>query len=265
MRNNIIKKLLLFSRHKRVIDGAGSTFNWGDFTATNAFFWSSLDLSPYAGTDVGSTPYWIELIDSAGKKATGYIGAVGGGETLSGVELITNGNMELDSNWTNDGGLSTLNARSSEQTHGGTYSRKVVAANNGIKSDVFTVSNGELYNVSLWVYPVDVDTIYIAVYKGNGIWSLNILGRTLTLGEWNLVTGKHIEPVGGTAAYISIGQGGDPWGDKTLYWDDVSTQRVLDPPSTAVHIVSSRNGTTRDWESIESGFNPNMVMSWNIR
>jgi len=70
------------------IGSIGSTYNYGDFTATNAFFWSSLNLSSYAGTDLGSTPYYIEVLDVAGKKATGYIGAVGAGETL-GSETLT--------------------------------------------------------------------------------------------------------------------------------------------------------------------------------
>jgi hypothetical protein len=41
-------------------------------------------------------------------------------------------------------------------------------------------------------------------------------------------------------------------------------KRVTDPPATAVHIVSSLNGTTRNWASIESGFDPNTIASWKI-
>lgn len=46
--------------------------------------------------------------------------------------------------------------------------------------------------------------------------------------------------------------------------DNVSLKRVTDPPNTAVHIVSSLNGTTRDWASIESGFDPIGIASWII-
>jgi len=46
--------------------------------------------------------------------------------------------------------------------------------------------------------------------------------------------------------------------------DNYSIKRVTDPPSTAVHIVSSLNGTTRNWASIESGFDPNTISSWSI-
>ena len=40
-----------------------------------------------------------------------------------GPELITNGGMELDANWNNQG-TPTVNERSLEQVHGGNYSRK---------------------------------------------------------------------------------------------------------------------------------------------
>lgn len=48
--------------------------------------------------DTGYTPCYIEVLDGAGKKATGYIGAVGAGETL-GSELIVNGGFDADTNW----------------------------------------------------------------------------------------------------------------------------------------------------------------------
>jgi len=42
-------------------------------------------------------------------------------------------------------------------------------------------------------------------------------------------------------------------------------RQVTDPPSAAVHIISSLNGTVRNWASIESGFNPNNIASWVIK
>jgi len=54
------------------------------FESTSAFCEASgLDLSPYAGTDAGSTPYLIVLEDASGDVAWGFGGAVGGGEALS--------------------------------------------------------------------------------------------------------------------------------------------------------------------------------------
>jgi len=237
------------------ITSVGSTYNYGDFTAANAFFWSSIDLSPYAGTDLGSTPYWIELVDSVGKKATGYIGAVGAGETL-GSEIVVNGDMELDSNWLN---LSTptTNERSNSQAHGGTYSRHIItdAENEGIKQYQTHTSLG-LYYHSSWYYP----TIGVNYQMYGNQSGLNSGILTLTLNLWsnfnqyftvNVETSQQMEIYGTNVI-------------NEMYIDDISTKRITDPPSTAIHIVSSLNGTTRNWASIESGFNPNTITSWKI-
>lgn len=55
-----------------VKDSVGSTYNYGDFTNDNAFFWSSLDLSPCAGA-LGRTLHKAILLDANGKEATGYL------------------------------------------------------------------------------------------------------------------------------------------------------------------------------------------------
>ena len=41
--------------------------------------------------------------------------------------------------------------------------------------------------------------------------------------------------------------------------DDISIKRILDPPSTGVHIVSAYGGSTRAWTNIDGGFNPNTI------
>lgn len=62
----------------RTVGSAYTDSHRGDFTVTNAFFESvGEDLSIYKGTDAGYTPYKVIATDSAGKKASGYIGAFG--------------------------------------------------------------------------------------------------------------------------------------------------------------------------------------------
>ena len=58
-------------------------------------------------------------------------------ETL-GNELITNGDFELNSDW-NNFGTPTTSEQSTEQSHSGTYSWKIIAAasSNGILSPNF--------------------------------------------------------------------------------------------------------------------------------
>ena len=65
-------------------------------------------------------------------------------------DLITNGDMELDSDWT-DTGPPSENSRSSTYAHGGTYSRKLVVSSGwkGLQQQV-TVVAGETYRISGW-------------------------------------------------------------------------------------------------------------------
>ena len=107
-------------------NSSGSTFNRGDFTATGAFFWSSIDLSPYRGMDKGNTPFYIELLDGAGKKATGYIGAVGAGEML-GDELVIDPGFDNSPSWTKGTGWTVIGSQAVAATLGGTYIYQLVS------------------------------------------------------------------------------------------------------------------------------------------
>jgi len=218
----------------------GSTFNYGDFTNNNAFFWSSLDLSPLAGTDLGETPFYIELVDNAGKKATGYLAAVGAGETL-GSELVTNGDFAVaeppGTAWAR-GGDWTIAAGVATQT----------ASTTSISQNNVGISGALLFA------------------------SLNVIARTGNIGMWlNGVAPVYILPL---AATLGVRTGYAVWPGTNLNMgiysnasctvDDASLKRVTDPPSTAVHIVSSLNGTTRAWQIKETGFDPNTITSWVI-
>lgn len=215
----------------------GSTYNYGDFTTTNAFFWSSLDLSPYAGTDLGSTPYWIEVLDGAGKKATGYIGAVGAGETL-GDELL--GTSADDRSFASDTGWWNLQAG-------------------------WTISDGlaNFNHASAFIYKDTFLTPLLGLFKHTGTFviasgNLEICLGTLPFSRLVSVSATRTDYQTGTV--INYGY----WAHGVGSVDNVSFKQVTDPPSTAVHIVSSLNGTVRDWASIESGFDPNTIASWKI-
>jgi len=223
-----------------IFDSTGSTFDRGDFTADNAFFWSSLDLSPYEGTDLGSTPYYIEVLDGAGKKATGYIGAVGAGETL-GSELVTAWTNDSFDTWVTSGGNIT--------------DARTLVAGRTAHSNTLGQLIGALYylNSNLTVVAGSLPSYYLATpYTDGGEFNYATLPSGITTKYYTFKTPTHdvIALVGnGVADQFSLTN---------------SIKRVTDPPATAVHIVSSLNGTTRDWASIESGFDPNDIASWTI-
>ena len=243
-----------------VEDQTGSTYNRGDFTATNAFFWSSLNLSAFSGYDSGNTPHYISVVDGAGKIATGFIGAVGAGETLSGAELVVNGTMELDSDWDTYSGPGT-NERSDVQKHGEAYSRHVSGTNYmGIQtSATIAFALNKLYKVVGYLYVVtnaarlvrqdSTSFPYTGAYKE-------------AMASWQESAGYVTCPLSGNSKIIA--HGSQSVSSNEFYVDDVSIQQVTDPPATAVHIVSAQHGSTRAWENIESGFNPNTITTWTI-
>jgi len=217
-----------------VEDSTGSTYNRGDFTEGNAFFWSSIDLSPLAGTDLGSTPNRIIVVDGAGKVATGYLAGVGAEETLGG-ELVTG--------WTNasyDTFTSIVKDITSAIDLGGTCIgvSNTTAKNTGelLKLvSTLTLGSGQAPSLAYDGFSYIVGTFS----DGLNTFYHNTLNRTDT-------------------AYRI-------YNTEAANWSSInSSKQVTDPPATACHIVSSLNGTTRAWEYVEAGFNPNDIASWEI-
>jgi len=188
---------------------------------------------------ISRTPFYIEILDAAGKKATGYIGAVGAGETL-GSELFLNPDFGADTNW--------------EKQTGWTIAAGV-ASNDGIAQgwlrQYVSPSIGKLVKMSVNITIATSGELYLLI-------SPNFNPH---LGPYNTIGIKSGYLIKDNDD-LSIGMFVYPSFNGSI--DDASAKRVTDPPPTAVHIVSSLNGTIRNWASIESGFNPNDIASWKI-
>ncbi len=104
------------------------------------------------------------------------------------TDPVTNGNMEADSDWDNQGSPAT-NVRSNEQAHSGTYSRKITLDGVGsyggiISADAITFVVGKSYIVTGWAYNLDMSngerlvmdcTQFSAgafsIYPNQGVWT----------------------------------------------------------------------------------------------
>jgi hypothetical protein len=138
--------------------------------------------------------------------------------------LVTNGDMELDSDWAN-AGTPTVNERSSQQIHGENFSRKftVDAQFEGIRSAFFTTISGRKYSAGLYVFPQDTTTVGVQTFSGvDGSTIYTQLFTGLTQNKWNEISVNWTEGgVGGGAwAFIVIHS---PTGQTTGTWfvDDV--------------------------------------------
>ncbi len=255
---SIILSILFFTCSNlcgQVKNSDGSTFNRGDFTTTNAFFWSSIDLSPYAGTDLGSTPYYIEVLDTNGKKATGYLGAVGAGETL-GSETVSNGSFETDPEVEWRKGYTHLASISGGQSGNCCEMTGHVGLTATAWQDIATGIVGQLFLLSAYVksgtdgnvtYQIINDQTLVMVLNGttSGSWVQNSVYASVSTTSQNIYFVK-------------------PNTILTTLFDEISLKHVTEPPVTAIHIVSLPNGIIRNWASIESEFDPNAIASWNI-
>ena len=166
-----------------------------------------------------------------------------------GSELVTNGDMELDSNWFNIG-TPTVNERSSTQVHTGTYSRKftVNAANEGIFSTSFTTTLNKIYKASAWVYPsIAQGKIFIRYGGGSGTGILKYF-TGMTPNTWNYIEVYYTEIEGGSGSIIRFDSNTDTSG--TWYIDDVSIKELTGNHATQ---TTAANQPELTWVEMDSG------------
>lgn len=152
---------------------------------------------------------------------------------------VVNGDMELDSNW-KDFSTPPINERSSEQVHGGTYSRKFTAdwGWDGIQSDDFATETGQEYRLTWYAYSTNTMQRF-TIREGDGSGE-NFSGTFggLTPNAWNKLTYSYTEAAGGSQAYVSFSAfvAGD-----VNYVDDV-----------VVGAIIAHTGLIKDWGFIDS-------------
>jgi hypothetical protein len=224
------------------------------------FFHDSIDFSTYAGTDGGSTPYRLVFTDSAGKNAVAYGGAAGGGEAL-GVELVTNGDCEDITGW-NHYGSTSLSLVADERPGGsGSQSIEVERIDSG---DSFVYQNfsseygNSLIKLSGWLKNISSTKILFFAGAWPSVPSPKAIEVTST--DWTDAVGFFtLCPY----RYLSILANLNNIGDKARF-DDISAKKLTDVPASGLHLMSAKNGTTRNMTSVETGFNPNAISGVKI-
>lgn len=180
---------------------------------------------------------------------------------ITGNDLITNGSMEVDANWTSVG-TPTTNARSSEKYSDGGYSRKfaVDAAYEGIRSDAFTTVTGKCYRLTFKLYTA-AKAALIGIRKGdNSGWAKQQPLNAIPESAWKEYTIFWKETAGGAGAYVEFDSGTGTSG--TWYIDEVSVCEIDGP----LVWFSARKGFSVTMYASEDLFDANHVgSSWRIR
>jgi len=194
----------------------------------------------------------IEIIDSGGKKAQAWIKAAGGGETM-GDAIIVNGDMESGSppsSWT-AGGDATLSRRTSTpDPHGGAASLRIATTDySGTAYQTQSVTAGILIATKGFI---DGDSCEIITNESHQITSGGGDGTWWGSASYAYVTHT-------TSSLTVTAQ--KTAGTKNFCVDDIEVKQVTAPANSGannygVTLVNSKAGTTYNFISVQSGFNP---------
>jgi len=219
-------------------DGTFTGYKTG-ITTTGSIYLRANDNS--SGTTYYDNLKVQEVLQSADLSDT-YPAIIDVNEPVLGVELITNGTMEADSNWNNKNiSGSDVNERSDAQSNSGTYSRHiniVEGANHGVQSDSLSVTTvtGNVYKLEFYLYRVS-GNINAYVYEGDGSgYSLSTGALTSTADEWVKHTHYYVEGSGGSSASFQILVSSSTG---RCYIDDVTVKEVQGNPGTMTNQASS--------------------------
>jgi len=193
-------------------------------TATWIANWQT-NANYYKGVDSAVVQFYTGASNSTAYEQVFYVSndadtflvttVASGGDTL-GAELITNGDMESNSEWVTY--LAGTNYQSSTAPHGGTYSWYVSAVSGaGIYNSAVTLENGETYYIDFWVKVVTVG----GNAKCNFI-SAEIVNEDYTDGSWVHVIASFVSDVTSSSIYF-LSNGGA----YEFYIDDVSLKKKL--------------------------------------
>ena len=221
----------------------------GTFTQANArlslvdgtaFFDCGADLSAYAGLDSGSHEYLIKVYDDDGNSIQGYVGAVGGGETLGGEALTT---------WTNRASpndFETLTSVGVDITSGINDVGTTGYASNALTN---SLTNKRLYKLAKNLTLNSGQAPYHAMFAA------------ATYGQQNnfeaLAAGAEDEYFvvdSATYNYLVV------WMNTAVasnFSCTFSLKNLTDCAATGFHIISVPGGSTQNWQNVSASFNYN--------
>jgi len=157
-------------------------------------------------------------------------------ESALGSELVTNGDMELDSSWAAYG--DSIHSQNLITFHGGLASWKFTPTtmNDGIYSTLFTTTTDNFYKIIAWVYPDDSTKVNTLIRNGANSAYYSFPQTGLTQDSWNRIEIIYEEIAGGVNAFVAFESSDGTSGD--WYVDDVSLKQITN--------AALANGTLRE-------------------
>ena len=226
---------------------AGTTYNWeskdAGFTYNDSagYTYTIYDRDV---TALATGDYQLEVFDSAGKFLRGVMKAQGTGETLSGIELVTNGGFDSDTGW-NKGANYTIESGVLKATSVAAY---------GYTSQTNTIPNPNVGILFKSVFTVTVTSGGIRVILNSGNGPINNHMSSGTFSEY--ATGMDNSSRNLWVRATNEGFSG------TL--DNASLQQVLTPSTLGVTVVNAKGGIIPNWSYKNSAFAYNQASYYCI-
>ncbi len=179
---------------------------------------------------------YIVIKDSTGKEIKGWIKAAGTGETLGDDALAS---WDLTSGWS---------SYSSTIVDANTYSTTATA--NGVRKNSFLIPNA-LYKFTGQFDISAAGSIWIADYNNSFFMATGIPN--------NILTTKYFTSKNEGILIVTVFSG-----SSTTNITSMALPIITAPSSTGVTIVSSKGGTTYNWESKDASFAYNSAITYSI-
>lgn len=218
-----------------------------------AIRFEDLDISPYEGVAGTLTNYKIKLYDNDLYVCEGYLAEADTALAL-GAEIVDNGAFETDPNveWTIHAARCTIDSIAGGQVANCLEITEVDAAGQYIYEN-FTGTIGTLYFFSRYVKSGTAGNISSAA----GLYTTDIGASKKRLdvnssASWVQSTFYWIADATGLSVGLckAIGAG-------TMLFDEVSLKPVTHVGTDGCHVVSTKNGSTRNWAYKDAAFNYN--------
>ncbi len=182
-----------------------------------------------------------------------------GAEKLNniGFETAGGGGADVFANWVESAGAGSI-VDEGVLVHGGSHALKI--ASDAGTAEVFQTSAGfsagALYKLTFWTRG---DGTYAGRYKVRDVTAGTDFIGPITTGvtgtSYTQAVAYFTVPAGCSSIAIAFFSPATVGG--TAYFDDISLKEVLHPGTDAVHIVSTRDGSTRNWAGIDGSFDYN--------
>lgn len=179
-----------------------------------------------------------------------------------GTELVTNGDMELDANWTSKGTPET-NERSATEKHGDTYSRHVIDSTPSLGGiyQKLAMTAGLKYNLDFWYYLVSGESLIARITEGDG--SETSLGgiECSATGAWthaNVTVAQTVSGVDGEVHFLNSSSESAA----EFYIDDVSIKVVYEVDRLIIPSGHNLNGLVLSLYYSDDDINWTPAVSW---